>query len=83
MNDQVWREDSGYITMKSEFPVKAFAFGDLGQADEALNFTVGPMLCQGNVCLTQIFHINGNEDCIKHVVASSIILSIYKKLFVL
>ena len=51
MNDQVWREDSGYITMTSEFPVKAFAFGDLGRASEALNLTLGPMLCQGNVCL--------------------------------
>ena len=37
--------------MTSDFPIKAFAFGDLGDTDEAMSLTLGPMLCQGNVCL--------------------------------
>ena len=49
MNDQVWGTDSGYITTMSEFPIKAFGFGDLGEDDEAVKLNVGPMLCEGRV----------------------------------
>ena len=31
MNDHEWRTESGYITTMSEFPIKSFGFGDLGE----------------------------------------------------
>ena len=49
MNDQVWRTDSGNITTMSEFPIKAFGFGDLGEDVEAVKLNVRPMLCEGRV----------------------------------
>ena len=48
INKQVWHEDSGYITLTSEFPVKKLAFGDLGSANEEIKVQLGPMECEGN-----------------------------------
>ena len=48
-NDQKWREDSGFLTIKSHLPVKQLRFGDTG--DEYLKkegyHTLGKLECYG------------------------------------
>ena len=48
-NDEKWREDSGFLTIKSHLPVKQLRFGDTG--DEYLNeegyHTLGKLECYG------------------------------------
>ncbi|XP_015778154.1 PREDICTED: striated muscle-specific serine/threonine-protein kinase-like isoform X2 [Acropora digitifera] len=46
-NDDVWREDSGLLTDKSQLPVKQFRFGDTGDSGEQGYHTLGKMKCYG------------------------------------
>ena len=52
-NDEVWREDSGFLTDKSQLPVKQLRFGDTGingpnnVADEKGYHTLGKLKCYG------------------------------------
>ena len=49
-NDEVWREDSGLLTDKSQLPVKQLRFGDTGtysNIDEKGYHTLGKLKCYG------------------------------------
>ena len=48
-NDNVWREDSGLLTDKSQLPVKQLRFGDTGNhyGDEKGYHTLGKLKCYG------------------------------------
>ena len=46
-NDEVWREDSGLLTEKSELPVRQLRFGDTGSVFEEGYHTVGKFKCFG------------------------------------
>ena len=49
-NDQVWREDSGYLTDKNTLPVTELRFGDTGERDgknERGYHTLGKLRCWG------------------------------------
>ena len=48
-NDQKWREDSGFLTIKSHLPVKQLRFGDTGDANlkEEGYHTLGKLECYG------------------------------------
>ena len=48
-NDRKWREDSGFLTIKSHLPVKQLRFGDTGGAhlDEEGYHTLGKLMCYG------------------------------------
>ncbi|GFS05116.1 SCO-spondin [Elysia marginata] len=47
-NDEVWRQDDGYLTFKDDLPVFAFVAGDTGRDDTELGyFTVGDIQCWG------------------------------------
>ena len=48
-NDEKWREDSGFLTIKSHLPVKQLRFGDTGDADlnEEGYHTLGKLECYG------------------------------------
>ena len=49
-NDNVWREDSGFLTDKSTLPVKELRFGDTGEyrgVDEKGYHTLGKLRCYG------------------------------------
>ena len=48
-NDNVWREDSGFLTNKSHLPVKQLRFGDTGDSGEQGYHTLGKMKCYGIV----------------------------------
>ena len=50
-NDRKWREDSGFLTIKSHLPVKQLRFGDTGQEYEKGYHTLGKLECYG---LTQV-----------------------------
>ena len=50
-NDNNWREDSGFLTIKSHLPVKQLRFGDTGQEKEKGYHTLGKLECYG---LTQV-----------------------------
>ena len=45
-NDNVWREDSGLLTDKTQLPVKQLRFGDVGTS-EAGYHTLGKLKCYG------------------------------------
>ena len=47
MNDQAWREDSGYLTDKNTLPVTELRFGDLGDPHESGYHTLGKLRCWG------------------------------------
>ncbi|XP_071117872.1 A disintegrin and metalloproteinase with thrombospondin motifs adt-1-like isoform X3 [Haliotis cracherodii] len=48
MNDDVWREDSGYLSYRPDLPVTEFIAGDTGDdGTEAGAFSVGPVECFG------------------------------------
>ena len=44
-NDYVWREDSGFLTIKSDLPVTQLRFGDAGEANEEGYHTLGKLEC--------------------------------------
>ena len=46
-NDNVWREDSGYLTNKTQLPVKQLRFGDTGKGNEEGYHTLGKFKCFG------------------------------------
>ena len=48
-NDKKWREDSGFLTIRSHLPVKQLRFGDTGNAvlDEEGYHTLGKLECFG------------------------------------
>ncbi|XP_068678960.1 contactin-associated protein-like 2 isoform X2 [Montipora capricornis] len=46
-NDEVWREDSGLLTDKTELPVKQLRFGDTGDTGEHGYHTLGKFKCYG------------------------------------
>ena len=48
-NDKNWREDSGFLTIKSHLPVKQLRFGDTGDPyfDEEGYHTLGKLECYG------------------------------------
>ena len=48
-NDQVWREDSGFLTDKTKLPVKQLRFGDTGHKVYKENgyHTLGKFKCYG------------------------------------
>ena len=46
-NDDVWREDSGFLTTKSHLPVKQLRFGDTADRDEFGYHTLGKLRCYG------------------------------------
>ena len=48
-NDQVWREDSGFLTDKTKLPVKQLRFGDTGDKryNENGYHTLGKFKCYG------------------------------------
>ena len=47
-NDHVWREDSGFLTEKSDLPVLMLRFGDSGGSHERGYHTLGKFKCYGN-----------------------------------
>ena len=47
-NDGVWREDSGFLTDKTRFPVKQLRFGDTGGGQKGYH-TLGKLKCYGIV----------------------------------
>ena len=50
-NDNKWREDSGFLTIKSHLPVKQLRFGDTGGAHlgEEGYHTLGKLECYGMI----------------------------------
>ncbi|GFN97240.1 sco-spondin [Plakobranchus ocellatus] len=46
-NDEVWRQDDGYITYKDDLPVYAFVAGDTGGRQEDGYHHLGPLFCHG------------------------------------
>ena len=48
-NDEVWREDSGLLTHKSDLPVSQLRFGDTGGPNEKGYHTLGKLKCYGRV----------------------------------
>ena len=48
-NDNVWREDSGLLTEKSDLPVTQLRFGDTGYYTEKGYHTLGKLECHGIV----------------------------------
>ena len=46
-NDNVWREDSGFLTNKTKLPVKQLRFGDTGDTNEQGYHTLGKLKCYG------------------------------------
>ena len=46
-NDNVWREDSGLLTNKTQLPVKQLRFGDTGGDSESGFHTLGKLQCYG------------------------------------
>ena len=47
VNDNVWREDSGFLTNKSHLPVSQLRFGDTGHSGEEGYYTLGKLKCYG------------------------------------
>ena len=47
-NDNTWREDSGFLTEKSDLPVVRLQFGDTGSSVEKGYHTLGKFKCYGN-----------------------------------
>lgn len=48
INDGEWREDSGFLTEKSDLPVLQLRFGDTGSSSESGYHTLGKFKCYGN-----------------------------------
>ncbi len=48
-NDSVWREDSGFLTEKSDLPVLQLRFGDTAHSAEEGYHTLGKFKCYGIV----------------------------------
>ena len=46
-NDNVWREDSGYLTDKNTLPVTELRFGDTGESYELGYHTLGKLRSWG------------------------------------
>ena len=46
-NDNIWREDSGFLTNKSHLPVSQLRFGDTGGVGEEGYHTLGKLECYG------------------------------------
>ena len=46
-NDNVWHEDSGFLTEKSDLPVTQLRFGDTGGSKEQGYHTLGKLKCYG------------------------------------
>jgi hypothetical protein len=47
VNDETWREDSGYLTDKNTLPVTELRFGDTGHNKEEGYHTLGKLRCWG------------------------------------
>jgi hypothetical protein len=47
VNDNTWREDSGYLTDKNTLPVTELIFGDTGSKTEKGYHTLGKLRCWG------------------------------------
>ena len=47
VNDNTWREDSGYLTDKNTLPVTELKFGDTGDSNELGYHTLGKLRCWG------------------------------------
>ena len=47
-NDQVWREDSGLLTHKSDLPASQLRFGDTDSSNEEGYHTLGKLKCYGS-----------------------------------
>ena len=45
LNDNVWREDSGYLRYKKDLPISEVRFGDTGGTGEEGYYTVGKLRC--------------------------------------
>ena len=54
-NDAVWRMDSGTFEEKYILPVIMVGIGDTGDANERMNFTLGPLSCRQ--CVAGISYI--------------------------
>ena len=52
-NDDVWREDSGLLTHKSDLPVSQLRFGDTGASSEKGYHTLGKLKCYRSVFESQ------------------------------
>ena len=46
INDNVWRQDGGWVTEKDALPVSSLQFGDVSPPNEEGKLTVGPLLCR-------------------------------------
>lgn len=46
INDNVWRQDGGNVTIKGDLPVTRLRFGDTGDASEEGFHTLGRLMCQ-------------------------------------
>ena len=46
-NDNVWREDSGFLTDKTKLPVKQLRFGDTDDSGEKVYHTLEKLQCYG------------------------------------
>lgn len=47
-NDNVWREDDGYVTDMNKLPVAQMNFGDTESSNESGYYTLGPLECTLN-----------------------------------
>ena len=48
-NDDVWREDSGFLTKKAHLPVTELRFGDTDASNEEGYHTLGKLKCYGTI----------------------------------
>ena len=46
-NDQVWRQDGGFVTEKHRLPLSEVRVGDTGGDDETMRYVIGPVECHG------------------------------------
>ena len=46
-NDEVWRQDDGYLTDKPTLPVRELRIGDTGSDDEVALYSLGELKCTG------------------------------------
>ena len=48
-NDNVWRQDDGWLTDKEDLPVTAISVSDTGSSIEKATVTLGPLTCWGRL----------------------------------
>jgi hypothetical protein len=46
INDNVWRQNGGWVTVKSDLPVTSVLVGDTGDSNEEAYMTMGPLWCR-------------------------------------